>query len=153
MNIETLDAETAEAQALLAASDEYMAALYPPDSNHLENSTALKLPGVLFLGAYDQGRLVGCGAVKIKGDDGVYGEIKRVFVIQSHRGKGVSKRIMQCLEEHLEVEGVSRCRLETGIRQPEALGLYGKLGYLERGPFGSYAPDPLSVFMEKRLAI
>jgi putative acetyltransferase len=42
-------------------------------------------------------------------------------------------------------------RLETGVRQPEALGLYRKLGYRERGPFGAYKPDPLSVFMEKRV--
>ena len=44
-------------------------------------------------------------------------------------------------------------RLETGIHQPEALGLYRRLGYVERGPFGSYALDPLSVFFEKRLAL
>jgi putative acetyltransferase len=40
--------------------------------------------------------------------------------------------------------------LETGIRQPEALGLYERLGFVRRGPFGDYAEDPLSVFMEKR---
>jgi putative acetyltransferase len=54
------------------------------------------------------------------------------------------------LETELRKRGVSLFRLETGIRQPEALGLYRKLGYRERGPFGSYRPDPLSVFMEKQ---
>ena len=43
-------------------------------------------------------------------------------------------------------------RLETGIRQPEAIGLYRSAGYAEIGPFGAYRPDPLSLFMEKRLA-
>jgi putative acetyltransferase len=42
-------------------------------------------------------------------------------------------------------------RLETGIHQPEALGLYRAAGFVERGPFGPYRPDPLSVFMEKPL--
>ena len=42
-------------------------------------------------------------------------------------------------------------RLETGIYQPEALGLYRSAGYVEREAFGDYVPDPLSVFMEKRL--
>ena len=42
-------------------------------------------------------------------------------------------------------------RLETGVRQPEALGLYETAGYQRRGPFGAYAEDPLCVFMEKRL--
>lgn len=42
-------------------------------------------------------------------------------------------------------------RLETGVYQPEALALYGRAGYVERGPFGDYVADPLSVFMEKEL--
>jgi putative acetyltransferase len=44
-------------------------------------------------------------------------------------------------------------RLETGVRQPAALALYRSHGYVERGPFGSYAADPLSTFFEKRLAL
>jgi putative acetyltransferase len=43
-------------------------------------------------------------------------------------------------------------RLETGISQPDALRLYERAGYVRRGPFGNYGPDPLSVFMEKSLA-
>jgi putative acetyltransferase len=39
--------------------------------------------------------------------------------------------------------------LETGVRQPEALALYRRHGYTERGPFGPYQPDPLSTFFEK----
>jgi putative acetyltransferase len=42
-------------------------------------------------------------------------------------------------------------QLETGTKQPEAIALYRKFGYAERGPFGAYKPDPLSLFMEKRL--
>jgi putative acetyltransferase len=40
-------------------------------------------------------------------------------------------------------------RLETGCLQPEALRFYERAGYKRRGPFGSYGPDPNSVFMEK----
>ena len=50
-----------------------------------------------------------------------------------------------------ERRGVRLFRLETGIKQTEAVGLYRKLGYRERHPFGAYRPDPLSVFMEKSL--
>ncbi len=42
-------------------------------------------------------------------------------------------------------------RLETGIKSDEALGLYRRSGYIERGPFGAYRADPLSIFMEKVL--
>jgi putative acetyltransferase len=73
-------------------------------------------------------------------------------VLEQHRGKGLSKAIMQTLEAHLQAAGVRLARLETGIHQPEALGLYARLGYVLREPFGAYAQDPLSVFMEKTLA-
>jgi putative acetyltransferase len=53
----------------------------------------------------------------------------------------------------LETEALARgCRqfmLETGPSQPEAIGLYERLGYRVRGPYGDYRDDPLSVFMEK----
>jgi putative acetyltransferase len=153
MRIEPTDPESDSAQALIAMSDAYMTALYPAESNHLESARALKAPNVLFLGCFLQGQLVGCGAVKILSDDGRYGELKRVFVLESHRGKGYSKAIMEKLEDHLKNSGIALARLETGIRQPEALGLYKRLGYVERAPFGAYVEDPLSLFMEKRLDV
>lgn len=140
-----------EARHLLDLSDATMGALYPAESNHLEGAEALALPNVVFIGARHEGQLVACGAVKVMDNDGIYGEIKRVFVLEAFRGKGLSKLIMQRLEMHLRALGVRVARLETGIYQPEALGLYEKLGYVYRTPFGSYQPDPLSVFMEKQL--
>ncbi|HEX4674641.1 MAG TPA: GNAT family N-acetyltransferase [Steroidobacteraceae bacterium] len=153
MRIEPTDPESDSAQALIAMSDTYMTALYPAESNHLESAKALKAPNVLFLGCFLHDQLVGCGAVKILSDDGRYGELKRVFVLEGHRGKGYSKAIMEKLEGHLKNNGIALARLETGIRQPEALGLYKRLGYVERAPFGAYVEDPLSLFMEKRLDI
>ncbi len=151
MHIKALDPLSAPAAHLLALSDAYMASLYPAESNHMESPSALALPNVLFLGAYLDGELAGCGAVKILHDDGSYGEIKRLYVLESFRGLGVSKQLMQALEQHLQQQQIPLARLETGISQPEALGLYEKSGYQYRTPFGSYQLDPLSVFMEKRL--
>ncbi|HJS15685.1 MAG TPA: GNAT family N-acetyltransferase [Rheinheimera sp.] len=151
MYIEALDPLSAPAAHLLALSDAYMASLYPAESNHMESPSALALPNVLFLGAYLDGELAGCGAVKLMHDDGSYGEIKRVYVLDTYRGRGLSKQLMQALESHLIEQQIPLARLETGISQPEALGLYEKLGYQYRTPFGSYLLDPLSVFMEKRL--
>ena len=153
MRIEPTDPESDGARALIALSDAYMTTLYPAESNHLESASALKAPNVLFLGCFLQDQMVGCGAVKILSNDGRYGELKRVFVLESHRGKGYSKAIMEKLEGHLKSSGIALARLETGISQPEALGLYKRLGYVERAPFGAYVEDPLSVFMEKRLDI
>ena len=151
MQIKVLDPFSAPAAHLLALSDAYMASLYPAESNHMESPAALALPTVLFLGIYLDSELAGCGAVKLMQDDGSYGEIKRLYVLDSFRGRGLSKQLMQALEAHLKELKVPLARLETGISQPEALALYEKLGYQYRAPFGSYQLDPLSVFMEKLL--
>lgn len=152
MQILPLDPETKEAQELIALSDQYMGSLYPSESNHLESVTELKASNVAFIGGYVDGKLIACGATKILDDDGSYGEIKRVFVIEEFRGQGLSKPIMAYLEHHLRNSNIYLARLETGVKQPEALGLYSRLGYEVRGPFGCYREDPLSVFMEKTLA-
>jgi len=147
--IEALDPDNAEVQRLIAASDAFYDGLYPAESNHLEAADDLKRPNVLFVGCRVDGKLVASGAAKLMRDDGCYAEIKRVFVLEEYRGRGLSANIMRYLESELRELGVDLFRLETGVLQPEALGLYRKLGYRERGPFGAYAPDPLSVFMEK----
>lgn len=136
---------------LLRASDEYMAALYPAESNHLEPPDALALPHVRFFGLFADGQLAGCGAFKHMDDDGVYGEVKRVFVDPSFRGRGFAKRIMAHVEAQALECGLTLLRLETGVTQHEALALYRGLGYQLRGPFGAYRADPLSLFMEKAL--
>jgi putative acetyltransferase len=59
--------------------------------------------------------------------------------------------LLQFLEQQARQRGFTVLRLESGIHQPEALALYGRSGYAACGPFGSYHPDPLSVFLEKWL--
>lgn len=146
-----VDPTSAAARQLIAMSDAYMEALYPPESNHFESPEALAQSHVRFMGIYDAEKLIACGAVKLMDDDGRYGELKRVYVLPTHRGRGHARAIMAALEAALVEAGCFLARLETGISQPEALGLYRALGYDERTPFGAYRPDPLSVFMEKRL--
>lgn len=149
-----LDPDHPDARALIAMSEAYMGALYPAESNHFEPPTGLRPPHGDFWGFWLDDVLVGCGGVKVHmpADEPAYGEIKRLFVLESARGHGAAKRLMAHIEAALQARGVGLARLETGIHQPEAIGLYRRLGYLERGPFGDYAPDPLSLFMEKALA-
>ena len=72
-----------------------------------------------------------------------------MFVFPEARGLKLGRRLLERIEEEARREGLSCMRLETGIHQPEALGLYRSAGYVEREAFGEYRPDPLSVFMEK----
>jgi putative acetyltransferase len=136
--------------ALIRQSDALMQSLYPAESNHLVDIERLAAAHVYVLVARDGGRALGCGAF-VLGADG-QAEMKRVFVDPAARGKGVARAIMAALEREAALLGVTLMQLETGIRQPEAIALYRKFGYAERGPFGAYKPDPLSLFMEKRLA-
>ncbi|WP_457419086.1 GNAT family N-acetyltransferase [Roseateles sp. P5_E7] len=148
-----LDPGHRDAQALMAQSEALMSALYPSESNHFEPADGLRPPNGAFWGLWLGEVLVGCGGVKFHAPEGepAYGEIKRVFVLDSARGRGGAKQIMAQLEAELMDRGVHLARLETGIHQPEALGLYKRLGYVECPPFGGYAVDPLSVFFEKVL--
>jgi putative acetyltransferase len=147
--INPLAPDSPGARRLLALSDEYLGGLYPPQFNFLESVEALQQPGVWFVGITDGDELVACGAVKLMADDAAYGEFKRVFVLPAHRGRGHARTIMRELESVLRQQGIALARLETGIWQPEALGLYETLGYARRGPFGAYPANPYSVFMEK----
>lgn len=137
--------------SIISKSSEYAANLYPPESNHQDDVSVLSKPNVFFVGAFESDKLIGTGAVKVITHDQIYGEIKQVFVLPEHRSKGAAKLIMNALEKHLSEKGVRLVRLETGCKQPEAIGLYKKLGYIERSPFGVYKPDPLSIFMEKQI--
>jgi putative acetyltransferase len=139
----------ADVERLLAALDAYQSALYPPESNHFLDVDALAAPNVRFFVARREGRALGCGALRI--DAAGYGELKRMFVSPEARGYRLGRLLLDRIEEEARREGLSWLRLETGIHQPEALGLYRSAGYAERGAFGEYRPDPLSVFMEKSL--
>jgi putative acetyltransferase len=136
--------------ALIRQSDALMQSLYPAESNHLVDIESLAQPHVHVLVARERGRALGCGAFVLGGAG--QAEMKRVFVAPAARGKGIAGILMEALEREAAKLGVTLMQLETGIKQPEAIALYRKFGYAERGPFGSYRTDPLSLFMEKRLA-
>ena len=111
--------------------------------------SALQASNVRFLVVRDaNGRAVGTGALALDGDSG---ELKRMWVIPAARGQGISKIILAVLEACARGEGVRTLRLETGVENHAALGLYTKAGFKRRDPFGDYRADPLSVFMQKEL--
>jgi putative acetyltransferase len=138
-----------DVETLLALSDAYHAELYPAESNHLLDVQELRTPRTTFLVARLDGEAVGTIAM-VAGPPGE-AEIKRLFVTEQTRGLRLGARLLDALEAEARSAGIQVLRLETGIRQPEAIGLYRKAGYRECAPFGAYAqaPDPLSIYMEK----
>ena len=138
------------ARRLVDELDRLQLSLYPAESNHLDPIETLERDNVTFLAAFVDAEVVGCGAVKRM--PGGYGEIKRMYVEPNARGLGVGRTLLEALESSLLADGIEVARLETGVRQPEALALYERCGYMRVPPFGEYREDPLSVFLEKRLA-
>lgn len=110
-------------------------------------------PAGVFLVARVDGVPVGSGAVRAlpDGPPGV-GEVKRMYVVPEGRRRGVSRAILDRLEAEAAGFGYRRLQLETGDRQPEAIGLYESAGWHRITPYGQYAGDAGSVCFAKDLA-
>jgi len=73
-------------------------------------------------------------------------------VREQFRGRGFARLMLDHLADYARAQGITILRLETGIHQHTAIGLYERAGFERIPPFGSYTDDPNSVYFEKRLA-
>jgi len=146
MQIEIINPQDAE--HLIIELDEYQSTLYPSESCHFDSIETLQASNVKFCGVIEYSEIIAIGSVKILND---YGELKRIYVPISHRGKGLAIKIIQKLESLLLDCNIEIAKLETGPYSKDAIQLYEKLGYSICDKFGSYKDDPLSTFMEKKL--
>jgi putative acetyltransferase len=99
--------------------------------------------------AYDDGKPVACGALK-ESEPGSM-EVKRMFTTPESRGRGAASLILQELETWAREIGYTKCVLETGKRQPEAIALYTKAGYAITDNYGQYKGVENSVCFAKEL--
>ncbi len=143
--------DTSEAMTLIAELDAYLIPLYPPASHHGYSVETLLREAVAFFVIRVDQTPAGCGG--IQWCDGTYGEIKRMYVRPQFRGLGLGKQLLNYLADYARQHGVTVLRLETGISQPEAIGLYERCGFQRIPPFGAYQEDPLSLFYEKHLTL
>jgi len=97
--------------------------------------------------AYVDEKVVGCGAFKEYAPQ--VAEIKRMYVRENLRGRGIAGKILSELETWAKELSFSECVLETGLKQPEAIGLYQKSGYEIIPNYGQYAGVENSVCMRK----
>jgi putative acetyltransferase len=100
--------------------------------------------------AYVNNIPVGCGAFKPYTESSV--EIKRMFVHPEYRGQGIAQAVLTALEKWASELGHKNCVLETGLKQPEAIRLYQKSGYLRIPNYGQYVNVENSVCMQKSLS-
>ncbi|HET9528357.1 MAG TPA: GNAT family N-acetyltransferase [Pyrinomonadaceae bacterium] len=126
-----------------------MAHPYPAQSRHAYSVEKLLRERVVFFVTRYEGQLAGCGGIKMFGSE--YGEVKRMFVRPEFRGKGLGKAMLRHLAEYARSNDAKLLRLETGIYEVEAIGLYERFGFQRRAPFGEYFEDPLSVYFEMNI--
>ncbi len=101
--------------------------------------------------AYSEGVAVSCGAIKEFEPKAM--EVKRMYTLLQHRGKGLATIVLTELEVWAKEMSYTRCVLETGKKQPEAIELYKKNGYGIIPNYGQYEGIENSVCFEKQLAI
>ena len=142
-------ADSADAAALIGELEIHLASRYPAESRHGYSIEKLLREGVAFFVARIEGEAAGCGGVQIYGAE--YAELKRMYVRPPFRGLGLGRHVLDRLAAHAREQGVVLLRLETGIYQAEAIGLYEAFGFSRRPPFGPYREDPLSLYYEKSL--
>jgi GNAT superfamily N-acetyltransferase len=138
-------------QQLISALNSELEERYPEEgANHFRLDPEEVADGRgAFLVAYIGGQPVGCGAVRRI--ESTVAEIKRMYVAPQARGRGVGRQVLLQLEAEARRLGATRLVLETGPRQPEALALYSRAGFVEIPNFGDYVGCEFSVCMAKEL--
>ncbi|MGH3507063.1 MAG: GNAT family N-acetyltransferase [Nocardioidaceae bacterium] len=80
-------------------------------------------------------------------------EIKRMYVVEAARGRGLARAMLAHLEQTAIAAGADAMILETGREQPEAIALYRSAGYDDVPRFGHYAAEPEAVHLGRVLAV
>jgi putative acetyltransferase len=153
ISIERVIQATPDVHDLIGELNDVLGAVYEAHQRHGLSIVQLFEPHLSFFLARLVGLAVGCGGVAVFDD---HAEVKRMYTRHAARGRGVGKALLLRIENEVRGANKSILRLETGTHQQEAIGLYERMGFRPRGPFGPYAAMPAcnietSLFFEKIL--
>jgi GNAT superfamily N-acetyltransferase len=101
---------------------------------------------------YKEGDLVGGAcAYRVLPDETC--EMKRFFVTDAFRGRGVGRQLCAAIIELARADGFGLMRLDTAKRFTEAQAMYAAFGFQPCQPYLEYPVDvlPYIVFMERPL--
>lgn len=158
LDLRVVGYDHADATALIArVQAEYVERYGSPDESPVDPAL-FDPPEGLFLVGYDTGvadRPVATGAwrrspVRVLGGSSAV-EVKRMYVVPDARGRGFARQVLAELERSAVAAGHDLAVLETGMLQPEAIGLYLSAGYVEIPGFGYYCGAELSRCYGKRI--
>src|SRR5205814_5766431 len=133
---------------------EHLASMFlvtPPESVHALPIEKLRSPDVTFWSVWENGELLGCGALQEL--DPQHGEIKSMRTVSRHLRKGVARAVLDHIIKEAKRRGYQRLSLETGSMAAfePARQLYAAAGFVYCEPFADYWEDPNSVFMTMKL--
>lgn len=140
--------DAADAMRLIEELEAVLSPLYAVESRHGYSVEKLIREGVHFFVARVAGTPAACGGIQFYPG---FGELKRMFVRDAWRGRGLGYRMLEHLAAHARANGCALLRLETGIHQQEAIKLYERWGFRRIEAFPPYKPDPVSIFYEKAI--
>jgi GNAT superfamily N-acetyltransferase len=128
---------------------EYVERYGGPDQTPID-AAAFTPPEGAFLVGWLEGQVVACGAYRKHRDD--VAEIKRMYVRQPWRRRGIARELLAELEARTAAAGYARAVLETGLAQPEALALYASAGWTPIPGYGIYRDSPANRCFAKDLS-
>ncbi|AIQ46840.1 GCN5 family acetyltransferase [Paenibacillus sp. FSL R7-0273] len=147
----TVQPDNPDLRELIEELDEDLKARYPHEMIYVVDFSDPKVKEMTFVVAYQGGKPVGCGGLRPLLPDNSEMELKRFYVEPGSRKMGIAGKMLLDLEEKAAAAGCLEIKLETGIKQPEAIALYVKHGYRQIELFGQYIGDPDSVCYGKIL--
>jgi GNAT superfamily N-acetyltransferase len=145
------DPQVVELTALVQAEYERRYGSPGGDTSPIDAEQFVPPNGQFFLLLVD-GRAAGMGGWRWGGPQRGDVELKRMFVLEPFRRQGLSRRLFGAIEADVRTQQAKRLVLETGVEQPEAIGLYGSVGVEQIEPFGHYADAADAVHLGKQLA-
>ncbi len=131
---------------LLAALRAELDAMYPQEITFAHPTVKQAADYLL---AHVDGVVAGCCALQPL-DDG-WSELKRMYVVPDHRGRGVAGTLMAAVERLAQARGYSQIKLETGVRQLAAITVYERAGFTRIPTYAPYDQWDISLCFAKAL--
>ncbi|MFS1513771.1 GNAT family N-acetyltransferase [Chengkuizengella sp. SCS-71B] len=149
IRVEIVEPNHPDLQLLISKLDSELSKKYPPEAIFTIDFDKPNISETIFSIAYYGQIPVGCGAIRPLEKNVI--ELKRFYVDSTYRNKGIASKILNFLEGKAKELQYEVIKLETGVKQVEAISLYKKHGYNEIEAFGEYIHSKSSLCFGKKL--
>lgn len=140
---------TDDGRRLLGELMAYVETLYPNAGLPAPGPEEVAEADYTFFVARADGKAIGCAALRADAEG--YCEMKRMYVAQKGRRRGVAKALLSTVEQEAARRGYGALRLHSAKAMQSAIALYHAAGYRDRARFWKYPDSDISVYMEKAL--